>query len=192
MYNSYVVSVNNSYEVGDKKVFLYALKSPDGLIKVGRAIDPARRVGVLQTAVPGKLRLVHTEKIAEGFGVKTEAFVHWLLRTSRVSGAWFRISEREAIEAVSSAIDAVAKGEKPGRRGIVGRKKQWAEDMQARFAGGTFERIAPLLGPGEDRTDFVREAVDREIKRRERRQPTARPAEPAGSEGDEEKMPRAG
>ena len=67
----------------------------------------------------------------------------------------------------------------------VGRRKQWAEDMQARFAEGTFERIAPLLGPGEDRTDFVREAVDREIKRRERRQPTARPAEPAGSEGDE-------
>ncbi len=50
----------------------------------------------------------------------------------------------------------------------VGRKKRWAEDMQARFAEGTFARIESLLFENEDRTDFVREAVDRELKRRER------------------------
>jgi hypothetical protein len=50
----------------------------------------------------------------------------------------------------------------------MGRKKQWAEDMQARFAEGTFARIAALLVGAEDRTDFVRAAVDREIERRER------------------------
>lgn len=50
----------------------------------------------------------------------------------------------------------------------VGRKKRWAEDMQARFAEGTFDRIAAVLVGDEDRTDFVREAVDRELKRRER------------------------
>lgn len=53
----------------------------------------------------------------------------------------------------------------------VGRKKQWAEDMQARFAEGTFARIARLLDDSEDRTDFVREAVEREISRRERAKP---------------------
>ena len=50
----------------------------------------------------------------------------------------------------------------------VGRKKRWAEDMQARFPEGTFERIAAVLHGPEDRTDFVREAVERELKRRER------------------------
>ena len=50
----------------------------------------------------------------------------------------------------------------------VGRKKRWAEDMQARFAQGTFDRIAAVLQDGEDRTDFVREAVDRELRRREK------------------------
>jgi hypothetical protein len=49
----------------------------------------------------------------------------------------------------------------------VGRKKRWSEDMQARFPEGTFARIAAVLAPGEDRTDFVREAVEREIARRE-------------------------
>lgn len=53
----------------------------------------------------------------------------------------------------------------------MGRKKQWAEDMQARFPAGTFERIAAVLVEKEDRTDFVREAVERELKRRERQKP---------------------
>lgn len=51
----------------------------------------------------------------------------------------------------------------------MGRKKEWAEDMQARFPEGTFERIEAVLNEKEDRTAFVREAVERELKRRERR-----------------------
>jgi len=43
--------------------------------------------------------------------------------------------------------------------------------MQARFPGGTFERITASLRDNEDRTDFVREAVERELKRRERLTP---------------------
>ena len=46
-------------------------------------------------------------------------------------------------------------------------KKKWAEDMQARFPKGTFARIAAVLDRYEDRTEFVREAVEREQKRRE-------------------------
>jgi hypothetical protein len=55
------------------------------------------------------------------------------------------------------------------RNNAMGRKKLWAEDMQARFPEGTFERIEAVLTEAEDRTDFVREAVERELKRRERR-----------------------
>jgi hypothetical protein len=51
----------------------------------------------------------------------------------------------------------------------MGRKKMWAEDMQARFPEGKFERIDAVLENGEERTQFVREAVERELKRRERR-----------------------
>lgn len=50
----------------------------------------------------------------------------------------------------------------------MGRKKLWTEDMQARFAEGTFSRIEAVLEEGEYRMDFVREAVERELKRRER------------------------
>ena len=52
--------------------------------------------------------------------------------------------------------------------GAMGRKKRWSEDMQARFPEGTFERINAVLVGKEDRTDFIREAVKRELRRRER------------------------
>ncbi|MBO4228365.1 YlcI/YnfO family protein [Bradyrhizobium neotropicale] len=52
----------------------------------------------------------------------------------------------------------------------MGRTKRWAEDMQARFPEGTFARIEAVLAEGEDRTDFVREAVERELRRREKKQ----------------------
>lgn len=51
----------------------------------------------------------------------------------------------------------------------MGRKKMWSEDMVARFSEGTFARMDAVRGEGEDRTDFIREAVERELKRRERR-----------------------
>jgi hypothetical protein len=45
--------------------------------------------------------------------------------------------------------------------------------MQARFPEGTFERITAVLKEGEDRTDFVRSAVEKEIKRREKSERTS-------------------
>ena len=54
----------------------------------------------------------------------------------------------------------------------MGRKKRWHDVMGAKFPAGTFKRIAAVLRKDkdkkEDRTDFVREAVERELKRRER------------------------
>jgi hypothetical protein len=49
-----------------------------------------------------------------------------------------------------------------------GRPRQFDEDMRARFAPGTFKRIEAVLREDEDRTEFVRTAVERELQRRER------------------------
>ena len=56
-----------------------------------------------------------------------------------------------------------------------GRPRQWAEDMVARFPAGTFDRIKAVLGEDEDRTDVVREAVERELERRDRNKKGRRP-----------------
>jgi hypothetical protein len=52
-------------------------------------------------------------------------------------------------------------------------KKLWSENMQARFPAGTFRRIKAVLKETEERTDFVREAVERELKRREKLEKSA-------------------
>jgi hypothetical protein len=50
----------------------------------------------------------------------------------------------------------------------MGRKKRWPERVGAKFAAGTMDRIAAALADGEERTAFIREAVERELERRER------------------------
>jgi hypothetical protein len=49
------------------------------------------------------------------------------------------------------------------------RPKSWPDVMQAKFSEGTFARIAAVLGDNEDRTAFVREAVERELELFEKR-----------------------
>ena len=47
------------------------------------------------------------------------------------------------------------------------RRKKFDEIMVARFVKGTFRKIRRVLRPDEDRTDFIRAAVAREVERRE-------------------------
>jgi hypothetical protein len=56
----------------------------------------------------------------------------------------------------------------------MGRKKRWPERTAIKFADGTFERIVAVLADDEDRMMFMREAVEREIERRERKAPKPR------------------
>lgn len=49
----------------------------------------------------------------------------------------------------------------------VGRTKINDEQTPARFAEGTLARIDAVLKPKEKRSDFIREAIEAELKRRE-------------------------
>lgn len=56
----------------------------------------------------------------------------------------------------------------------VGRKKQWTERITLPLAAGTTDKIDSLLVTGEVRLDFIRSAIDTEVRRR------GRGASPAG------------
>lgn len=56
----------------------------------------------------------------------------------------------------------------------VGRTRINEEQTPARFRGGTLERIDKALVEKEKRSDFIRDAVERELKRREAAQKRAR------------------
>jgi hypothetical protein len=53
----------------------------------------------------------------------------------------------------------------------VGRKKEFDEQMRLSLVAGTMQRIDAVLADGEPRLDMIREAIEREIKRRERAKP---------------------
>lgn len=53
----------------------------------------------------------------------------------------------------------------------VGRIKINDEQTPARFPLGTLQRIDAVLAEKEKRSDFIREAVENELKRREREKP---------------------
>jgi hypothetical protein len=50
----------------------------------------------------------------------------------------------------------------------MGRKLRWPERVMAKLAAGTLTRIAIVLEKDEERTAFFREAIEREISRRQR------------------------
>jgi hypothetical protein len=49
----------------------------------------------------------------------------------------------------------------------MGRKRINEQAMTARFSAGTFERMDAVLAEREVRSDLIREAIDREVRRRE-------------------------
>jgi metal-responsive CopG/Arc/MetJ family transcriptional regulator len=51
----------------------------------------------------------------------------------------------------------------------MGRPRINAEQMPARFPAGTLDRMDAVLEAGERRADLIRDAVEREIRRRERK-----------------------
>lgn len=54
-----------------------------------------------------------------------------------------------------------------------GRKKQFTERLQLPLAEGTTARIDSVLETGEVRLDFIRGAIERELKRRAKAKPHA-------------------
>lgn len=146
--------------------FVYVIGSRHGPRKIGASRNPALRCGKLATGHAAPLSVQYSAQVPAEEAADVEALAHLALVDRRQHGEWFRVSLDEARHAIANAIDAVKRGERAGKKSV-GRIRRWAEDMQARFAEGTFARIAAVLKDGEDRTDFIREAVEAELKRRE-------------------------
>jgi len=56
-------------------------------------------------------------------------------------------------------------------KGAMGRRLMYPEKREAAFPAGTLDRIQAVLREGEDRAEFIREAVFRELAWREGRTP---------------------
>lgn len=145
-------------------VNLYVIGSDGGPMKVGLANNTARRLRSIQTGSSRKVRVLFEAPVATALARDVERRAHWLLRDSRAHGEWFTVDARTATEAAKAAVACNGEGEKA--KPSVGRIKINDEQTPARFPEGTLARIDAVLAPKEKRSDFIREAVEREVARR--------------------------
>lgn len=148
---------------------IYVAGSSRGPKKVGIARNPESRLRQLRTGSSRRLELLFSAPAPDGLATDIERRAHWLLRDKKASGEWFNVGAKEAIDAVQRAIAEGGSGEK--EKPSVGRpplsKKSETVVTTVRLSADVAERIDALSGPNK-RSDFIREAVEREIKRRER------------------------
>lgn len=143
---------------------IYAMRSSAGLVKVGRANHPERRMQVLQTGHPGALKLIYACDVPSTLASDIERRAHWLLKESRQSGEWFTVAPETAIEAISAAVASRGEGEKASFS--VGRPPLNVKETKVRLTDEQRHRIEALVGPNR-MAAFIREAIERELDRRE-------------------------
>lgn len=140
--------------------YLYVLGDENGPCKVGWAQDVARRSRTVP-APAGRTDVAYTASIAYKFALYAERYAHWILRHHHFRNEWFNVDLAKAIEAVDKAVALDFKK--------VGRIPPLLEhNNMARLPKGTLTLIDAALFEGEKRSDLIRAAIERELKRRER------------------------
>ena len=151
--------------------YLYVVGAADGPVKIGYSMVPAARLEALAKESGQKVFLAGEWPIDTRIAPAAERYVHWQLREHHIRREWFNVSQEIAVQTIQAALAKSTEFSEwdrvPALTGA-GRKIRYAEQMQMRFPAGIFARIEAVLTEDEDRTDFVREAVARELKRREK------------------------
>lgn len=144
---------------------LYVMGEADGPRKIGIARDVRKRLHAIRSSSLLEASVLHERELGDD-AWRVEAHAHKLLKAQRIRGEWFDVTTEAAIAAIEAALLKVAAGEPVVRS--VGRKKEFEENVRLPLAKGTTSRMDAVLEPGEPRLSLIREAIEREIKRRER------------------------
>jgi hypothetical protein len=150
-------------------MMVYVIGTEVGPKKVGISSDPQRRCGALAMAGLRPLKVLFACEVPPEKARLIEGHAHYLLRDSSIKGEWFKVGKDAAIDALSRAVASGGEGNQARRN--VGRKKQWAENVNLTLPEGAKARMDAALVGAEDRLDLIREAIERELKRRERAKP---------------------
>lgn len=155
------------------RTFIYILGSARGSKKIGLARRPALRRRGVQTGSDKRIDVLHAVEIPLDRARDIERRAHWLLRAHRLDGEWFRVSLRAAKLAVLQAVSDNGNGQKAAHS--VGRPKMNVTPTLVRLPEGIAERIDAVAGKNR-RAEFIRDAVERELKRREKEAAKAEPS----------------
>lgn len=145
---------------------IYVAENHAGLKKIGYARKPRERLSQFRTGSGSDITMVHQREVAAEDGWRVEAHTHRLLKDRCTRGEWFDVPLQDAISAIDAAVVATAAGEHVKRS--VGRKLEFPDRITLPLAEGVLARIDAALEVDEPRLELIREAIEREIKRRER------------------------
>lgn len=148
--------------------FIYLIGPDEGPQKIGHSMVPSRRLKQFQASHDGPLYLLGQWPVGKAIGLAVERYVHWKLRERHYRGEWFSVSREEAVAAIEAGISEAGNLHRyePIPPLDTGNSKYFPERIVTRFASGVGERIDSIRDVGEKRSDFIRDAVEKEILRR--------------------------
>lgn len=153
--------------------FLYVIGTPDGPVKIGHSLLPKQRLDAFRRE-GREVVLTGTWPVGARIALAVERYVHWQLRDHHIRSEWFNVPRQKVLAAIRKAMSRLDQidGSNPiPALDPHGTTPKFAEHMRIGFEAGTTAFIDAALGQGENRAAFVREAVERELKRRERQKP---------------------
>lgn len=137
---------------------VYVAADGRGWHKIGKTADLKLREYHLSRDRGCAVRIVHHEPLRLKADL-VEVAAHWLLSERENEREWFKVEEAEAVEAVKQALFSVERGHVPHARFAFERRKAVDAEQDA--------MIRAALRPKESFRQFIREAVERELERRE-------------------------
>lgn len=144
--------------VKNVEAYLYVLGGDGGPCKIGWAEDVKARARYVPVPA-GLTEVLHRAPVAYRFALNAERYAHWLLRDRHFRNEWFNVSPAEAIETIDKAVAIDFK-----RAGRIPRLPELHN--LPRLPKGTWAFIDAVLNETESRSDLIREAIEKELKRR--------------------------
>lgn len=155
---------------------IYVLGYEGGPYKIGYGYEPTQRLLAQKRRGHAEIYIVGSWPVGTSIAMAAERFVHWKLHDKHHKNEWFNVTFEEAKAAIELALS-------PGHIGVhdpydmippitgVDKGLGRFEFVRAQFKPGVKDRMRSTLSEGEAMSDFIRVAVDAELKRRERQKP---------------------
>lgn len=136
---------------------VYVAADTRGRHKIGVTGNPRLRAYHLSRDLGVPVQIVHLEPpSAEAENVET--FAHWELASSHDGGEWFLVDRDAAVAAVEAGKEQVRNGEVVPAKIVVLERYGFPAHLEL--------SLRAALAPGETRAQFMREAVESELRRR--------------------------
>lgn len=87
--------------------YVYAIDGGNGLIKLGKSLNPKERLLALQVGSPMRLSLLMSRKVPKTVMGEIESFSHKILQSKRSHGEWYSVSLSEISKAIEDAISYI-------------------------------------------------------------------------------------